>query len=117
MSITGTTEVRAGATWLDQVRPGWYARVTRPIHMASIRDCVAGQVFSDCGYQFSHSGYLYLAHHYGGAWVRQHGFSGGTPSWLWYREIARRKKRDRKAARRADRLSRRSGRRRHDLAA
>jgi hypothetical protein len=33
------------AAFLDEHLPGWHARVTRPLQMESVHDCVLGQVF------------------------------------------------------------------------
>jgi hypothetical protein len=47
------------AAILDEHVPGWHDRITRPINMGSIHDCVCGQVFAkprfffdkhDCGW-------------------------------------------------------------------
>ena len=42
---TAALRAEAGALFLDQYRPGWAQRLSKPISMASTHDCVLAQLF------------------------------------------------------------------------
>lgn len=86
--------VAEAASVLDEHWPDWHKRVTRPLDMDDVHDCVLGQVFDGPGYGLSNNGFangLILLKDRG-FMVPPGVFSLPEAEPYWNREIGRRKK-------------------------